>query len=408
MERPRLHQSAKAAYAAAITITLSACGWSGLPAQSPAAHSAGLHRRGGVLGPVVTSQFGGDIFGWDIDQNGNDGLLTETVQERVGVLNAIETFDESTGTITKVVRKTEPPNANVEPVADAIAGSDVGIVDVARLEIHSFERNDFFQLIDPVTGNKITAKSKPRSVLGIVPNFFTNNQASSSQVMMVLYPNKRGDDAVGLYTYDTVRNAWGKRLKFPRRFLFENGFPNYAAVDVATNEAVVGYLMRSRYNPHESPTFYVMDAATGKHLRSFYGLGYGFPNGMAIDPTTDTMCTTTTGDMDVEFYQLSTGKGKAVQIPRYNSVGALTQGAAVAADPIHHLFLVAQRNSTFSPSGGSTVIVYDEHVKLVEHIDGFNFLNNYTVVVPHLAVNPANRTGYVNGPALNQLQEFTY
>jgi len=110
----------------------------------------------------------------------------------------------------------------------------------------------------------------------------------------------------------------------------------------------------------------------------------------------------------VEFYKLSTGKGKAVQIPVLFGGGALTNGGSVAADPINHLFLVTQRNSTFSPNGGSTVIVYDERGKLVEYINGFNFLNQFSVVVPHVAVNPSNRTGYVDGPNPNQLQEFTY
>jgi hypothetical protein len=408
MERPRLRCIVQLGYAAALAISLPACAGSGLPARSPVVQAVDQRRRGGSLGPVVTSQFGGQIFGWDIDQNGHDGLLTETVLGGSKVLNAIETFDETTGEITKVVQKKQRLNANVEPVVDAIAGSDVGIIDVQRLETNPFERNDYFNLIDPVTGNKITGRSKPRQILRIDPNFVTNNQASSSQVMMAVYPNKRGDDEVGLYTYDTVRNAWGKRIDFPRTFLFQTGFPNYAAVDTTTNEAVVGYLGRPRYNPHESATFYVMDAATGKHLRSFYGVGFGFPNGMAIDPTTDTMCTTTTGDTDVEFYNLSTGKGKAVQIPIFYSKGPLTNGAAVAADPIHHLFLVAQLDSTFSPSG-STVIVYDEHGKLVEYINGFDFFPSpYSVVVPHLAVNPSNRAGYVNGPNPDQLQEFTY
>ncbi len=401
------------AYAGALALLLPACAGSGLPAQSPvapAAHGAAeVHRTTGALGPVVTSQFGGEIFGWDIDQNGNDGVLTESVLGST-TINAIETFDETTGKITKVVQKTQ--GLNPEPVADAIAGSDVGIVDVEREEIqHSqLERNDYFDLIDPVTGEKITRRSKPRAMLGIVPNFVTNNQASSSQVMMAMYPDKRGIDLVGLYTYDTARNVWGRRVDFPKVDLFQNGFPNYAAVDATTNEAVVGYLGRPRYNPHESATFYIMDAATGKHLRSFYGVGFGFPNGMAIDPTTDTMCTTTTGDTDVEFYNLSTGKGKAVKIPVLYSKGPLTNGAAVAADPVHHLFLVAQLNSTFSPTG-STVIVYDERGKLIEYINGFNFISRFTVVVPHLAVNPSNRTGYVNdfnNPNLNQLQEFSY
>jgi hypothetical protein len=386
------------------------------PGNSPAVSSqvfstqrhTGGQRHTFGLGPVVTSQFGGQIFGWDMNQNGNDGLLTETVLGS-SVINAIETFDESTGEITKVVQKVQRVNANVEPVVDAVAGTDVGIIDVERDFVvgDRIERDDHFDIMSPVSRNKITGKSHPPHPFGIVPNFVTNNQASSSQIMMALYSGKRGTDAVGMYTYDAAKNAWGRRFDFPRRFLLQNGFPNYAAVDATTNEAVVGYLMRSRYNPHESATFYVMDAATGKHLRSFYGVGFGFPNGMAIDPTTDTMCTTTTGDTDVEFYNLSTGKGKAVQIPILYNKGPLTNGAAVAADPTHHLFLVAQLDSTFSPSG-STVIVYDEHGKLVEYINGFDFFNPFSVVVPHLAVNPSNRTGYVNGPNLNQLQEFTY
>jgi len=412
MERPRIRSIVRPAYAGALAISLSACGGS-LPAQSPVAPvvqgAASVHRAGGALGPVVTSQFGGEIFGWDMNQNGNDGVLTETVLGST-TINAIETFDETTGKITKVVQKTQ--GLNPEPVADAIAGSDVGIVDVERQKIkHSqFQRNDYFDLIDPVTGEKITGRSKPVQMHGIVPNFVTNNQASPNQVMMALYPGKRGVDQVGLYTYDTAHNVWGKRVDFPKVFLFQNGFPNYAAVDATTNEAVVAYLGRQRYNPHESATFYVMDAATGKHLRSFYGRGFGWPNGMAVDPTTDTLCTTTTGDMDVEFYNLSTGKGKAVKIPVLYPKGPLTNGAAVAADPIHHLFLVAQLDSTFAPTG-STVIVYDERGKLVEYINGFNFFSPFSVVAPHLAVNPSNRTGYVNdfnNPNLNQLQEFSY
>ena len=396
----------RSAWAAVLALSLAACGGSGLPAQSSIAPLAGVRHQTGSLGPVVQSKFGGQIFGWDIDQNGNDGVLTETVLGSE-VTNAIETFDESTGKITKVVQKVVRVNADVEPVVDAVAGNDVGIIDVER--DFAFKRDDKFDLMSPVSGGKITTRSVPPKAEGMVPNFVTNNQASANQVMMALYPNKRGLDSIGMYTYDTSTGVWGKRFDFPNSELFQNGFPNYAAVDATTNEAVTSYLIRSRYNPHESPTFYVMDAASGKHLRSFYGVGFGFPNGMAIDSTTGIMCTTTTGDMDVEFYKLSSGKGKKVQIPILNGGGGpLTNGAAVAADPIHHLFLVAQLNSTFSPDGGSTVIVYDERGKLVEYIDGFDFFSTYSVVVPHLAVNPSKRMGYVNGPNLSELQEFKY
>lgn len=95
---------------------------------------------------------------------------------------------------------------------------------------------------------------------------------------------------------------------------------------------------------------------------------------------------------------------------RSNSVRPAASGPS-AADPVHHLFLVvAQLNSTLSPNGGSTVLVYNEHGKLVEYINGFSFLNADTVIIPHLAVNPSKRLGYVNGPwpSFNELQGFTY
>ncbi len=395
----------------ALAAFLSSCG--GGASVAPAV-PLGVGARGvtnaGTLGPVVSSAFGGEIYGWDIDQTGSDGFLTETLLKHSGpVVNGIETFDETTGRITKVVRKSERLNADVEPVAMAIAGSDVGIIDVAHVSFgKGVVRHDHFDLMEPVSRNRISGKSVPSRARGMVPSLVTNNQASASQVMTALYTH-RGIDQVGLYTYDTAGNKWGNRIDFPKRDLFTTLAPIYAAVDAKTSEAVIGYLGRERYNPKEPATFDVLDASTGKHLRTFTGLGYGWPNGMAIDPATDMMCTTTQGDMDVEFYHLATGKGKAVKIPVYFfHGGGLTNGAAVAADPVHHLFLVAQRNSTFSPNGGSTVIVYDERGKLVEYINGFNFLNLNTPIVPRLAVNPVARIGYANGPGLNTLQEFNY
>jgi len=396
---------------AALAALLSSCGAGASVAPTvPRGTDLRTVTNGGTLGPVVTAAFGGEIFGWDIDQNGTDGLLTETLLTSSGpVVNGIETFDETTGKITKVVRKSERANADVEPVAMAIAGSDVGIIDVEHVSFaKGVVRHDHFDLMKPVSRNRISGKSVPSQDRGMVPSLVTNNQASASQVMTVFYAH-RGLDQVGLYTYNTTKDAWGNRIDFPKRDLFSLAEPIYAAVDAKTNEAVIGYLGRERYSPKEPATYDILDASTGTHLRTFTGLGYGLPNGMAIDPTTDMMCTTTQNDMDVEFYHLATGKGKAVKIPVYFfNGGGLTNGAAVAADPVHHLFLVAQRNSTFSSQGGSTVIVYDERGKLVEYINGFNFLNLFSVVVPHIAVNPATRLGYANGPNDDNLQEFSY
>src|SRR5580658_395584 len=57
---------------------------------------------------IVHSKFGGQIFGFDIDQSGTEGLLSEDLDLSGGdVLAAVETFSQSTGEIMDVVSKTE-------------------------------------------------------------------------------------------------------------------------------------------------------------------------------------------------------------------------------------------------------------------------------------------------------------
>ena len=83
-------------------------------------------------------------------------------------------------------------------------------------------------------------------------------------------------------------------------------------------------------------------------------------------------------------------------------------GADVEFDPIHKLFLIAQPNS--SSSTGSTIYVYDTAGHLQETLNGFSFSNTFNVIAAHIALNPANRSGYVDGPdaGVTEIQSFTY
>ena len=57
---------------------------------------------------VVRTKFGGQIFGFDIDQNGTEGVLADVKQFNNGkVLSAVETFDLKTGKILNVLNKEE-------------------------------------------------------------------------------------------------------------------------------------------------------------------------------------------------------------------------------------------------------------------------------------------------------------
>jgi len=418
MRLPRFDPALPRAALVAFVTAISACVGPGSPPVSggPLSQSlAGANVRGHAagLGPVLPSKFGGAIFGWDMNQNGNDGFLAEFASGPHGNFFATETFDEAAVRIVKVVRKEPSPGGNDEPFPQAIMGNDVGFIDVERVIVkgNNLHRDDRFALMNPVSGNKITGMSKPSQVYGIVPSFVTNNQSSSTQAMMAIRYGRPGAKThANLYLYDSATNAWLPPYVFGPREIFA-GYALYAAVDAPSNEVFVGYQAGEGSFNYLPPRFNVFDGSSGKLLRSFKGLGHGFLNGMAIDSTTGIMCTTTFGDMDVEFYKVSTGKGFAVTIPGQG--GPLTQGAGVAVDQVNHLFLVAQLNSTFSPSGGSTVIVYDENGNLIEAINGFSFLNNSSPLVPHIAVNGATRMGYAPGSGPKgtpgtYLQSFSY
>jgi hypothetical protein len=404
---------------AAVAICILLVGFDGLNSSAKAAETNHFrsqspgHRIVG-LGPVVQDAFGGGIFGWDIDQNGSDGLLSETVFEAQPpiFLNAIETFDESTGKIIKVVQKTRTNGEGPEPVVDAISGNDIGLIDDEYYFVQNgrIVRDDKFLEMNPVSGNKITGSWKPPHSLNLLPNFVTNDEASSGQVMMAYDLNSQGVDEPRMYRYDITRNVWALPYVWPANQALISGLPDgyllYAAVDPKLNIALTGYQVYP-FNENDPIWFDVFDMSSGLLLRTFQGLGNGFVNGMAIDSTTGIMCTTGES-MDVAFTDVSTDKGFTVQIPVLHGGGPLTNGAAVAVDTIHHLFLIAQLNSTFSPNGGSTVIVYDEKGNLIEAINGFAFLDPNSPVVVHIAVNPEERLGFVPGVGAGQLQSFTY
>ncbi len=82
--------------------SLAACGGAGqsnLPGNVLASMQRGAMHRNGSLGPVLTTADGGQIFGFDVDRNGNDGAVASLSGNEISV----QTFDATTGKITKTV-----------------------------------------------------------------------------------------------------------------------------------------------------------------------------------------------------------------------------------------------------------------------------------------------------------------
>lgn len=407
----RSNGALRAALAAVFAISFSACGGTGNPpasgvrlsatqslpaAESPFRAQTGARRAVG-LGPVVKTALGGQIFGWDINENGNDGLLTEAVTEPSGgITSAVETFDQTTAKITKIVAKQRSKSGNHELVVAAIVANDVGLIDDERDQHHV--RQDIFHLMAPVTGGKLTGLWTPPHDRNLLIESVADQQ-SNPLVPILAYINQIGGGPEVLVS-DVANDTFKPTLKFPPHQIFSGYY--IVAEDVTLQEAIVPVLTAS-----SSTAFVVFNIANGK-VTKFRGVNEesGAAEGIAIDSTTDTMCITTHDNYSVEFYNLKTHKGISEQLP--GAVGQLEDGAAITADPVNHLFLVTQPVSSVSPSGGSTIYVYDENGTLDETINGFSFSNVSSAFFERVEVNATQRTGYVNGPSGNELQGFSY
>src|SRR5580700_8705972 len=107
---------------------------------------------------LVHSKFGGQIFGFDIDQNGTEGVLSEAATQSNGtVLAAVETFNQKTGQILKVVSETQTQD---DFITLGVVGNSVGLVEHEHVAgflkvIRSFHT------MNPLSSNKFTGLWTP-------------------------------------------------------------------------------------------------------------------------------------------------------------------------------------------------------------------------------------------------------
>ncbi|HEX8827879.1 MAG TPA: hypothetical protein VF778_07185, partial [Xanthobacteraceae bacterium] len=105
--------------AAAAAAILAACTSTGSTSQvTPWGPAAAPRGRAVGLGRVLTTKNGGQIFGFDIDQKGNDGVLATAAD--------VETFGQDSGRIRKSFPKRAPYGTTYS--MDGIFSGDVALV----------------------------------------------------------------------------------------------------------------------------------------------------------------------------------------------------------------------------------------------------------------------------------------
>jgi len=349
---------------------------------------------------IVHGKFGGNIFGFEIDPNGTEGLLCEAVGNPDGTVTAaVETFKQGTGKIIQVLTKTGTKD---DFIARGVAGS-IGLVERERVR-GPFDIKRVFQTIDPLSGNGMIERWTPpinsnqlvnqvKPALDGSPNVAVYALSISTGVNPVVFTSNIGDNTFGQALEITDPN-------------FTTEAPPIIAFDPVGNQVILG---------HDKPSPFILpplvgflDLATGS-FDVKTGLGLGVINGVAVDSEDGILCTDTSFDSAAQFYNLSDFSGINVLLPGANPQTSTASGGDIEFDPINKLFLIAQTFSHGSLTDGSSILVYDLAGNLVESIDGLNFQGGFNVFPVHISLNPSHRTGFVNGPDLTTaIQSFTY
>jgi hypothetical protein len=346
---------------------------------------------------IVHSQYGGQIFGFDIDQNGTEGVLSE-MQDLGGgkVLAAVETFDRTTGKILKVVQKLETKD---NLVTLGIVGTSLGLVEREHVQgIYVVSRT--YEELNPLNSNRFTGTwtpplAKNDIIMGV-------SQSQGFATTAVLVSENGGSNSTFVFGSNVAANTFGRLIKLTDSVF---SISPVMAYDTKTNQAVVAAATGAVGGP--PPKLALVNLTTGT-VTEFTGIPgpppyrQGYVNGIAVDSADGIACTTTEIDARVEFYNLKTKTGFAVALP--GGAGQYQSGENVEYDAIHKLFLVAQPNS--STGSGSSIQVYDTKGNLVESLNGFSFPVSTNAM---FGLHPSDRSGYVYGPSgMAELQSFTY
>ncbi len=397
---------ARVSFVAVALTALTACNGGtsvapGLPG-SPEGRTAG-----GKVGPgkIVSTQDGGQIYGYDVDQNGHDGVLASAKQ--VGTNSwtvSVETFDTKTAKITKSFAIYTGPKNSYE--VDGIFDNDVALVTHFVIPKNSIYAKRQYETMNPVTAEMFTGKWEPPiKDLSVLER--AENQSTTTSVVYAI--ELKNQDVPDLVVSDVAKKKAARIIHLDPNTFALAASPQLSE-DTVHNLAVMATSPDGGAAGGPPPEIETVDLGSGK-VRKFGGascpglVGCGDPNGIAYDSNTGVACTTTELDAAVELYNVAQKSGFRVGLP---NAGQYNAGTYVASDPVHKLFLVAQPESSTSATG-SSIQVYDESGNFVESVNGLNFTFDFYLAVPvTIAIDPATRTGWVNGPAVTQLQRFSY
>ena len=346
----------------------------------------------------VHPKFGGQILGYDVDQNGTEGVLSEFVAQSGGsVIAATETFDQKTGTIVKVLKKTVGQD---DFATQGIFGGSVGLV------LFQHNGKNTYLTANPLEANAFNGVWTPPLQPGYLLNVLSSSQGSR---LAAGFESSLNADNSFVFATNVSRNTSGPLVSLASiinvdEFLIAPAL----AFDSRTGRVILAD-SQGCPEPICVTDVAIVDLTTGRIVKFTDHLGVGTVNGLAVDPATGIAVTTTLVDDGVEFYDLAHRSGFEVTIP--GSQGSeLDCGLDVEFDPLNKVFLVEQYSSTGNPSDPQPrIYIYDERGNVLETVN----IQRIAISPARIAIDPSTRTGFVDEiiePAHEflALQSFSY
>src|ERR1700680_935291 len=206
-------------------------------------------------GRVLHSADGGQVFGFDVNQKGNDGVLgsAKTVTAQGQVIASVETFDQTTAKVTKVVAST---NTMDDFVVESIVDNDVGLI----LHDHVVNNRDVrsFRTMNPVTSNTFTGFWTPPN-----PNSFLIQQVAENQsIRTTAVFGYDLNDTPLLFSTDVAANTHGPVFHLDPNH-FSGGDGPQVAQDTVRNLAVLATSPDAGAVGGEEPLIATVNLTTG-------------------------------------------------------------------------------------------------------------------------------------------------
>src|SRR5579863_5044604 len=262
------------------------------------------------LGPaVVHTALGGQILGYDIQQNGTEGLLSEFVALADGKSNvAVETFDQKSGKILKII--SQQNDTFNDFVTLGIFGGGAALVE-EQLSKGMFVDKTLYGVMNPLDGNNVTGKWTPPFTKNDIIISMPDAQGSPNTAVLY-FDNGGGFNSFVLGTNVTA-NTFGTPVTITDPDFSFNVSP-VMTYDSQTNTAVLG----GSLGCFGCTTQIGLVDLTKGTFSEFGGLGFGFINGIAVDSANGIVCTATEDDFSIEIYNLATKTGFIVPLQGAN------------------------------------------------------------------------------------------